>query len=52
VEIYLVIITRYGIIDTIRAFKTAPDAQKLYTQWKPLEGNDEIDVYYKEVTVE
>jgi len=52
VKIYIVIIAKYGIVDTIRAFKTAPDAQKLYKQWKPLEGNDEIDIYYKEVNLE
>jgi len=49
---YLVIIAKHGIIDTVRAFKTAPDAQKLYKQWKPLEGNDEIDIYFKEVNLE
>ena len=51
-KIFLVIIAKYGIIDTIRAFKNAPDAQKLYKQWKPLEDNIEIDIYYKEVNLE
>jgi len=50
-QIYLVIIAKFGIVDTIRAFKTAPDAQMLYNQWKRLDS-EEIDVYYKEVNIE
>jgi hypothetical protein len=49
---YLVIIAKFGILDTVRAFKTATDAQALYKRWKPLEDNIEIDIYFKEIILE
>ncbi len=51
-KIHLVILIYFGLLDSVRAFKTESEAKVLYDKWRCLEDSELVKVYLKEIELE